>query len=126
MAPGTAATRRPPDFPDAPNPTLMELMERYAWILLLAMPLALPGCMSLDDINPFDDDEPAAAQTPTDQFVTVNINNNVGIRIKDPLGNRPTGATCGKWDNPGKGTKGVCCWNERGECECSCPDRPES
>ncbi len=83
--------------------------------------------MSLDTLNPFSDDEPAAeTRAPADKFVDININDNVGIRIKDPLGNRPTGATCGKWDNPGKETGGVCCWNARGECQCSCPERPES
>ena len=92
--------------------------------LLLALPL-LAGCSGLEMPDWFADDDEAAAAAPepAGKFVTVTVKDRYGFRIKDPLGRRVTGATCGIWKDRDRDRAGECCWSMRGECGCPCPDR---
>ena len=97
---------------------------RLRLALLLVLPL-LAGCSTVTDWFS-DDDEAAAAQPaedPAGKFVTVTVKDRYGFRIKDPLGTRVTGATCGIWKDRDRDRAGECCWSMRGECACPCPDR---
>ncbi len=102
-------------------------MKRYAWIVCLTLPFALSACSTIEDLNPFDDDEEeiaAESQTqPTHKYITINVKDRYAFRIKDPLGKRTTGGSCGSWKDQQKDTIGECCWNSRGECGCPCPER---
>lgn len=98
---------------------------RLRLALLLALPL-LAGCSGIELPWSSDDDEAAAAQPaedPAGKFVTVTVKDRYGFRIKDPLGKRVTGATCGIWKDRDNERAGECCWSMRGECACPCPDR---
>ena len=93
--------------------------------LLFALPL-LAGCGGLEMPDWFADDEAAAAEPaadPAGKFVTVTVKERYGFRIKDPLGKRVTGATCGIWKDRDRDRAGECCWSMRGECGCPCPGR---
>ena len=97
---------------------------RLRLALLLVLPL-LVGCSTVTDWFS-DDDETAAtatAEDPAGKFVTVTVKDRYGFRIKDPLGKRVTGATCGIWKDRDRDRAGECCWSMRGECACPCPDR---
>ena len=101
---------------------------RLRLALLLALPLLAGGCSNLEMPGLFaSDDEAAAAAEPAadsaGKFVTVTVKNRYGFRIKDPLGRRVTGATCGIWKDRDRDRAGECCWSMRGECACPCPDR---
>ncbi len=104
-------------------------MKRTNWILLLALPLALAGCETMDNMTSwFDDDEPVAEagqEQPQEKYVTLNVKDRWGFRIKEPMGSRTTGGSCAVWTDTEKEAKGSCCWNQRGECSCPCPERSE-
>ena len=104
-------------------------MKRYFWILALFFPLALTGCETMDKVTSWFDDEDAQAETVADEesalkYVTVVVKGGqrYGFKIKDPMGQRTTGGSCGTWEDQVKEIKGACCWNIRGECDCPCPE----
>ena len=103
-------------------------MKNYLWTLILATPLALAGCGAVDSVTSWFDgeDEQAAAAASEDstqqKYVTLTVKNRYGFRIKDPMGQRITGGSCGIWKDQDQDTKGECCWNNRSECACPCPD----
>ena len=78
--------------------------------------ILLAGCGGGDDISP-------AIAEGQDQFVTLTVKDRYGFRIKDPLGKRITGATCGIWKDQAQEQGGECCWTVRAECACPCPER---
>lgn len=75
---------------------------------------------------PWFDDDDAQAETAeeetTPKYVTVTVKDRYGFRIKDPMGQRTTGGNCGIWKDQAQDTQGACCWNNRGECACPCPE----
>ena len=62
------------------------------------------------------DEEPAL------KYVTITVKDRYGFRIKDPMGQRTTGGSCGIWKDQDKDIQGACCWNNRGDCACPCPE----
>ncbi len=104
-------------------------MKKHTW-LLLAFSLTLTGCETMDAMTSWmsDDEEEAEAAVETqeqEQYVTLNVQNRWGFRIKEPMGARTTGGSCAVWTDTEKDYKGSCCWNERSECSCPCPEREE-
>lgn len=102
-------------------------MKRYFWILALFFPLALAGCETMGKVTSWFDDEDAQAETAADEepdlkYVTVVVKDRYGFKIKDPMGQRTTGGSCGVWKDQSQETQGACCWNNRGECACPCPE----
>lgn len=102
-------------------------MKKHFWILALFLPLTLAGCETMSDVASWFDDEDAQAETaideePTQKYVTVTVKDRYGFRIKDPLGQRTTGGSCGVWKDQAQETQGACCWSNRGECACPCPE----
>ena len=106
------------------------MRSRFLSLLwLLPFTVALSGCDTLDKMDLFGGDDQVetdakAAQTELlPKYVSVIVQERYGFKIKDPMGNRPTGASCGVWKDNNKDSKGECCWNARGECLCPCPER---
>lgn len=102
-------------------------MEKHPWILAFFFPLALAGCETVGNVTSWFDDEDAQAEVAVDEesalkYVTVTVKDRYGFRIKDPLGQRITGGSCGIWKDQAQDTQGACCWNNRGECACPCPE----
>ena len=101
-------------------------MKHLLWILVLSFPLALTGCAATDEIASWfgDDDVEVAVDDgePEHKYVTVIVKDRYGFRIKDPMGQRTTGGSCGLWKDNDQDTEGVCCWSTRGECACPCPE----
>ena len=102
-------------------------MKNRFWILALVFPLVLAGCETMDKVTSWFDDEDVQAEADSAEetahkFVTVTVQDRYGFRIKDPLGRRTTGGHCGIWQDQADSKKGVCCWNNRGECACPCPE----
>lgn len=93
--------------------------------LLLSVSLCawiLTGCgyLGLDD----GEAPPAVAgEEDAGQYVSLIVKDRYGFRIKDPLGKRITGGTCGIWKDNREERSGECCWNARTECSCPCPER---
>ena len=104
-------------------------MKRTNWVLLLAFPLALAGCEAMTKVTSMiGGEEPVAeaeAENPQEKYVTLNVKDRWGFRIKEPMGSRTTGGNCAIWKDEEKDSKGRCCWNQRGECSCPCPERVE-
>lgn len=102
-------------------------MKKHFWILAVLFPLALAGCETMGNVTSWFDDEDAQAEVAVDEepalkYVTVTVKDRYGFRIKDPLGQRITGGGCGVWKDQSEETQGACCWNNRGECACPCPE----
>lgn len=100
-------------------------MKTSARFLLLLLPLTLAGCAPVDSVTGWLDDEAPAEAAPAEtghKYVTVKVRDRYGFRIKDPLGRRTTGGSCGMWKDQVKDEKGGCCWTTRGECACPCPE----
>lgn len=102
-------------------------MKKHFWILALFFPLTLAGCETMGGVTSWFGDEDAQAEIADDEeaapkFVTVTVKDRYGFRIKDPMGQRTTGGHCGIWKDQAENTQGACCWNNRGECGCPCPD----
>ena len=101
-------------------------MKNHLWILILSLTLALAGCSTVGPVTTwFDDsDEQTEGETSssTAKFVTVTVKDRYGFRIKDPMGRRITGGSCGIWKDQAKDAQGECCWNSRSECACPCSD----
>lgn len=102
-------------------------MKRYFWILALLFPLALAGCETMGKVTSLFDDEDAQAEAAADEepdlkYVTVVVKDRYGFKIKDPMGQRTTGGSCGVGRDEAKKIKVACCWNNRGECACPCPE----
>lgn len=102
-------------------------MKRYFWILALFFPLALTGCEATGKVTSWFDDEDAQVETvadeePAPKHVTVVVKDRYGFKIKDPMGQRTTGGSCGIWKDQAQETQGACCWNNRSECACPCPE----
>ncbi len=98
-------------------------MKRYSWTLALFLPLALAGCETVGSL--FDDEDARAgtvAEEPSIKYVTVTVKDRYGFRVKDPLGQRTTGGSCGIWKDAKTEMRGGCCWNNRGDCACPCPE----
>ena len=93
------------------------MYRNFPSFLLLLPGLLLAGCGGGDD------DLDSSVAEGQDQFVTVNVKDRYGFRIRDPLGQRITGATCGAWRDQTQEQTGECCWNVRTECACPCPER---
>lgn len=102
-------------------------MKRYFWTLAFFLPFALAGCGTVDEVASWFDSDDAQVETAADEepdlkYVTVVVKDRYGFKIKDPMGQRTTGGSCGVWKDQAQETQGACCWNNRGECACPCPE----